>query len=61
MQKRSQLWQLFAAFFRIGLFTFGGGLAMLPMIEQEVIERHGWTDRGRDSGYLRYGPVGARG
>ena len=27
------------------LFTFGGGLAMLPMIEREVIDRHGWTDR----------------
>lgn len=45
MQKRKQLWQLFTSFFRIGLFTFGGGLAMLPMIEREVIERHGWTDR----------------
>ena len=45
MQKRKELWQLFTAFFRIGLFTFGGGLAMLPMIEREVIERHGWTDR----------------
>ncbi len=45
MQKRKELWQLFTAFFRIGLFTFGGGLAMVPMIEREVIERHGWTDR----------------
>mgnify|MGYP000921108652 CR=1 FL=1 len=46
MQKRyTQIWQLFTAFFRIGLFTFGGGLAMLPMIEREVIDRYGWTDR----------------
>lgn len=45
MQRRKELWQMFTAFFRIGLFTFGGGLAMLPMIEREVIDRHGWTDR----------------
>lgn len=29
--------------FRIGLFTFGGGYAMLPMIEKEIIDRHHWT------------------
>ncbi len=39
------LWQLFSSFFRIGLFTFGGGYAMLPLIEKEVIDRRGWTDR----------------
>ena len=32
---------LFCAFFKIGLFTFGGGYAMLPLIEQEVTA-HGW-------------------
>lgn len=32
---------LFWTFFQIGLFTFGGGYAMLPMIQQEVL-RHGW-------------------
>ena len=32
---------LFFAFFRIGLFTFGGGYAMLPLIQAEVIA-HGW-------------------
>ncbi len=45
MTRRKELWEFFASFFRIGLFTFGGGLAMLPMIEREVIDRHGWTDR----------------
>ena len=34
-------WELFFTFFRIGLFTLGGGYAMLPMIEQEVIA-HSW-------------------
>ncbi len=33
--------ELFLTFFRIGLFTFGGGYAMLPMIQQEVV-RHNW-------------------
>lgn len=33
--------ELFVTFFKIGLFTFGGGYAMLPLIEQEVMS-HGW-------------------
>ena len=35
------LLDLFLTFFKIGLFTFGGGYAMLPLIMQEV-ESHGW-------------------
>lgn len=35
-------WDLYIAFFRIGLFTFGGGLTMLPMLKKEVIEKNGW-------------------
>ena len=35
------LLQLFLTFFKIGLFTFGGGYAMLPLIEKEVIA-HSW-------------------
>lgn len=34
-------WQLFITFFQIGLFTIGGGYAMIPMIEEEVV-RQGW-------------------
>ncbi len=33
---------LFLSFFKIGLFGFGGGYAMLPLIQQEVVELHGW-------------------
>lgn len=36
------LWELYQAFFRIGLLTFGGGLAMLPMLKREVVERYEW-------------------
>ncbi len=32
-------WQLFTCFFKIGLFTFGGGYAMLPMIQREILSR----------------------
>ena len=34
---------LFLSFFKIGAFTFGGGYAMLPMLEKEVVENHGWA------------------
>ena len=37
------LLKIFAAFFKIGLFTFGGGYAMLPMIQKEVVERNKWV------------------
>lgn len=38
------LLDLFLTFFKIGLFTFGGGYAMLPLIMQEV-EGHGWMEQ----------------
>lgn len=34
--------QLFYTFFKIGLFGFGGGYAMLSMIQGEVVTRYGW-------------------
>lgn len=33
---------LFISFFRVGLFTIGGGYAMIPLMEAEVIKTHGW-------------------
>ena len=35
--------ELFWMFFRIGLITFGGGYAMLPMLKREVVEKKQWT------------------
>lgn len=35
---------LFTAFFRIGLFTIGGGLAMLPLIHKTVVEDYKWME-----------------
>jgi chromate transporter len=34
--------ELFTTFFKIGLFTLGGGYAMIPLIEQAVVNRHRW-------------------
>lgn len=38
-----ELLQLYAAFFRIGGLTFGGGLTMLPMLKYELAEKNGWV------------------
>lgn len=42
-QKGKTLWELFAGFFRIGAFTFGGGLAMIPLIQREAVEKRKWV------------------
>ena len=39
------LLKLFTTFFKIGLFSFGGGFAMIPLIQREVIERRKWIDK----------------
>lgn len=36
------IWDLFVTFLKIGSFTFGGGLAMLPLIRKTVVEEKGW-------------------
>ncbi|HEY4543823.1 MAG TPA: chromate transporter [Tissierellaceae bacterium] len=36
------LLQLFLSFFKIGAFSFGGGYAMLPLLEKEIIITHNW-------------------
>ena len=41
-----RLWQLFVTFFKIGAFTFGGGYAMIPLIQREVSERRKWITDG---------------
>jgi len=38
--------QLFYTFFKIGLFGFGGGYAMLSLIQYEVVEAHQWLTAG---------------
>ena len=36
---------LFRTFFHIGIFTLGGGYAMIPLIEEEVVKRHEWVEK----------------
>lgn len=38
------LWQIFTTFFKMGAFTIGGGYAMIPLIEREVVDRRKWID-----------------
>lgn len=42
---KASLRDLFTTFFRIGLFTFGGGWAMISIIERETVDKRGWLDR----------------
>lgn len=37
------LLELYLTWFKMGLFTFGGGMAMLPIIEKEVVQKHKWA------------------
>ena len=37
-----RLWEMFWTFLKIGAFTFGGGYAMIPLIQHEVVARHKW-------------------
>ena len=38
-----KLWQIFVTFFKIGAFTFGGGYAMIPLIQHEAAEKRKWV------------------
>ena len=37
------LWELFYTFAKVGVMTFGGGMAMLPILQREVVEDKGWA------------------
>ena len=44
MKKLKDVFTLFFTMFKIGLFTFGGGYAMIAIIEREIVERKKWID-----------------
>ena len=44
-QEAKSLRTLFFTFFKIGLFTFGGGYAMIALLEEEFIQRRKWLDK----------------
>ena len=45
MDKKASLARLFATFFKIGAFTFGGGWAMISIIEREIVDKYHWIER----------------
>lgn len=49
MKKESKIYQiliLFITFLKVGAFTFGGGYAMIPIIQKEVVEKRKWATSG---------------
>ena len=45
-------WKLFVSFWKIGTFTIGGGYVMIPLMEQEVVDRRKWLTREEFLDYL---------
>ena len=45
MKRKKSIFSLFLTMFKIGLFTFGGGYAMLAILENEFVEKKKWTDK----------------
>lgn len=43
--KMTSYWTLFLIFSKIGAFTLGGGYAMFPLIQQEIVDKRQWIDR----------------
>ncbi|MBR4015216.1 MAG: chromate transporter [Anaerotignum sp.] len=50
-----ELWILFSTFCKIGGFTFGGGYAMLPMLQKEVVEKQKWATEDEVLDYFAIG------
>ena len=42
-KEKTSLWLLFWTFSKMGVMTFGGGYAMLPILQREVIDNRGWA------------------
>ena len=50
-----QLLELFLTFAKIGGFTFGGGIAMLPMLQKEIVEKKNWATQEELMDYYAIG------
>lgn len=50
-----ELWDMFLTFARIGGLTFGGGYAMLPMLQREVVEKQHWATEEELADYFAIG------
>ncbi len=50
-----ELFDLFFTFAKIGVMTFGGGVAMLPILQREVVEKKGWAEEDELMDYYAIG------
>ena len=50
-----QLFKLFFTFAKVGVMTFGGGYAMLPILQREVVDNHGWATEEELMDYFAIG------
>lgn len=50
-----ELIELFVSFAKVGVMTFGGGLAMLPMLQREIVERRSWASEQELTDYYAIG------
>lgn len=48
-------WDLFCTFARVGVMTFGGGYAMLPILQREVVDKKGWATEEELMDYFAIG------
>ena len=50
-----ELWNLFITFAKVGVMTFGGGMAMLPILQREVVQNKGWATDEELTDYFAIG------
>ena len=50
-----ELWELFITFAKMGVLTFGGGMAMLPILQREVVETKHWATEEEIVDYFAIG------
>ncbi|SDM22308.1 chromate transporter [Sediminibacillus halophilus] len=48
-------WHLFLAFFRVGIFGYGGGPASIPLVQKEVVDKYKWMDQEEFASVLALG------
>ena len=53
--KFQELWELFWTFAKMGVMTFGGGMAMLPILQREVVDSKGWATEEELTDYYAIG------
>ena len=51
------MWELYCAFFQVGILTFGGGYAMLPMLQRVIITEKKWATEEEVMDYYAIGQV----